>query len=181
MVLTVSSCSSAWDLRQVLRAVVSQDAQILSLLQTGLCLAPLSGRAFESDRIPVWPTAGPCGTSEMVPRMPHQTPVQRTCVQHREQKATTRSMDRRGPAARLPSHRGGLPGSSCRRNPCLYTGVWSSSFLTDWGLSAAEEGREELHTQSKTGNTKWGSVIPRQSSTGPLPSLGSCLGPGFQN
>lgn len=87
-----------------------------------------------------------------------------------------------GPAARLPIHRGGLPGSSCRKNPCLSTGARSSrSFRTGWELSAAEEGREGLRTQSGARNTKQGSVIPRQSSTGPLPSLGSCLGPGFQN
>lgn len=80
--LHLAHLGAAWDLRQVLRAVVSQDAQVLSLLQTGLCLALLSGRAFESDRIPVWPTASPWGTSGMVPCTPYQTPVQRTCLQH---------------------------------------------------------------------------------------------------
>lgn len=153
-----------------------------SLLQSGLCSAPVNGRAFESNRNPVWPRAGLSGTSGMLPRVPLQTPVQRTCRRHGQQMATTRSMDRRGPAARLPIHRGGLPGSSCRKNPCLTTGARSSrSFRTGWGLSAAEEGREELHTQSRAGNTKQASVISRQSSIGPLPSLGSCLGPGFQN
>lgn len=153
-----------------------------SLPQSRLCSAPLNERAFESNRNPAWPKAGLSGTSGMAPCVPLQTPVQRTCRRHGQQTATTRSTDRRGPAARLPIHRGGLPGSSCRKNPCLTTGARSSrSFRTGWGLSAAEEGREELHTQSRAGNTKQGSVIPRQNSIGPLPSLGSCLGPRFQN
>lgn len=132
------------------------------------------------DKIPGWPPAGLDGTSGMEPCTALQMPVQRTC-QHRQQMATACSMDRQGPVARLPIHRGGLPGSSCRRNLCLCTGARSSrNFRTGWGLSAAEEGREELHTQSRAGNTKRGLVIFRQSSSRPLSSLsnrlGSCLG-----
>lgn len=152
------------------------------MLQTRLCLPSLSKTVFELDKIPGWLIAGLDGTSGMVPCTALQTPVQRT-RQHGQQTATARSVDRQGPAACLPIHRGGLPGSSCRRSLCLGTGARSSrTFRTGWGLSAAVEGREELHTQSRAGNTKQGLVISRQSSIRPFPALascsGSCLGPG---
>lgn len=93
-----------WDPGQIPRAVVSQDTQVPSMPHTGLCLASLSGRAFESKRIPVSPTAGPGGTSGMANP---QTPVPRTCRQRGQQTAMTCSVDRRGPAAHLPIHHGG--------------------------------------------------------------------------
>lgn len=128
------------------------------------------------DKIPGWLAAGLDGTPGMVPCAALQTPVQRT-HQLRQQTATARSTDRQGPAAHLPIHRGGLPGSSCRRNPGLGTGARSSrTFRTGWGLLAAEEGRQELHMQSRAGNTKQGLVISRQSPIRPFPSLASCLG-----
>lgn len=50
--------------------------------------------------------------------------------------------------------------------------------LSDWwGLSAAEEGRAELHPQSRAGNTKQGLVISRQSSIRLFPTRVSCLSP----
>lgn len=62
-----------------------------------------------------------------------------------------RSMGRQGPEAACLV----TVGSGCRMNPCLHTGSWTSScFLTGWGLSAAEEGREELHMQGGAGDKR---------------------------
>lgn len=60
-------------------------------------------------------------------------------------------MGRQGPAAACLV----TVGSSCRKNPCLHTGSWASScFRTSWGLSAAEEGREELYMQGGAGDKR---------------------------
>lgn len=62
-----------------------------------------------------------------------------------------RSVGRQGPAAACLV----TVGSSCRKNPCLHTGSWASScFRTSWGLSAAEEGGEELHMQGGAGDKR---------------------------
>lgn len=63
------------------------------------------------------------------------------------------SMGRQSPAAACLV----TVGSSRRKNPCLHTASWASSCSgTSWGLSAAEEGREELHMQGGAGDKRLG-------------------------
>lgn len=175
LILLVGVLHRTCDCSQGLRGVRIPRSQ--ASYQLGSAWLPLSGRVFEVDKIPGQPTAGLDGTLGMAPCTAFQTPVQRTC-QHRQQTATTRSMDRQGPTARLPIHRGGLPGSSCKRNPCLCTGARSSrNFRTGWGLSAAEEGREELRTQSRAGNTNVARLFPGRTPSDPPLRLATASGP----
>lgn len=107
---------------------------------------------------------------------PFQTPIQRTCLRRGQQTATIAAWTHGAcsPPAYSPS---GAARRQLREEPVSMQGSTVCKELSDrLGLSAAKEGREELRTQSRAGNTKQDSVIPRQSSTGPLPSLGSCLG-----
>lgn len=181
MVLTAPSCSFGCCVGPMAgpKGCGESGSPGLKHATAGLCLAPLSGKAFQPDCVassrPGWHFRD--GASCALPdTSPKNLPTAWAADGHYTQHGQT------GPCSPPAYSPWGLPGSSCRKNPCLCTGARSSrSFWTGWGLSAAEEGREKLHTQSRAGNTKQGSIIPRQRSTGPMPSLGSCLGPGFQN
>lgn len=112
------------------------------VLPAGLCVPPISARV---SAIGGSPNRGIPAGHRCLPL--HTSP--KNLPGHGQH--MTRSVGRQGPAAACLV----TVGSSCRKNPCLHTGSYASScFRTGWGLSAAEEGREELHMQGGAGDKR---------------------------
>ena len=175
--LTAPSCSwgCSRDPGQIPRAVVSEDTQVLSMLQTGLCSASLSRRASESHRIAASSPAGPSGTSGMA-HPPDTSPKNLLTAWA----ADGHDMQ---PACLFTV---GAAGLRLQEEPMSKHGSTVFKELSDWlGAFGCRRGKREATYTEQSRKHKTGLGYSRQSSSRLLPSLGSCFGsclePGFQN
>lgn len=177
MVLTAPSCSRGCggDQGQIPRAVVSQDTQVSSMLQTGLFSASLSRRASKSHRIAASSPAGPGGTSGMA-HPPDTSPKKLLTVWA----ADGHDMQ---PACLFTV---GAAGLRLQEEPMSKNRSTVFKELSDWlGAFGYRRGKRGAAYTEQSRKHKTGLCYSRQSASGLLPSLGSCFGscldPGFQN
>lgn len=157
---------------QIPRAAGREDTQVSSMLQTGLCSASLSRRASESHRIPASSPAGPGGTSGMAHPLDTSPKNLLAADSHNMQPACLFTVG----AARL----------QLQEEPVSKHGSMVFKELSDrLGAFGCRGGKRGATYAERSRKHKTGLGYSRQSSSGPLPSLGSCFGscldPGFQN
>lgn len=160
---------------QIPRPVVSEDTQISSMLQTGLCSALLSRRASESHRIAASSPAGPGGTSGMA--HPPDTSSKNVLT------AWAADGHDMQPTCLFTV---GAAGLRLQEEPMSKHGSTVFKELSDWlGAFGCRRGKRGATYAERSRKHKTGLGYSRQSASGLLPSLGSrfgsCLDPGFQN
>ena len=130
---------------------MSQDTQVLSMLQTGLCLPSLSRRVFELDKIPGWPIAGLDDTLGMVPCAALQPPVQRS-HQHGQQTAHCTQHGQIGPCSPPAYSPWGAAGLQLQEEPVSGHGSMVFKDLSDrLGAFGCREGK---------GRARWALLHP---------------------